>query len=120
MSLCSNCYHNKICEYKSCDKDSCSHYKNENLIYELSLEIGTPYYRIEPACECDYDKECDFEYSCNTCPHNREYFTIVKYTYRPTLFSGYESLGKFYLDKEEAERELEKLKRGENNARDII
>ena len=115
MSLCSNCYHNKVCEYKSCYGDRCPYYKNKNLLYKLSLELGTPYYRIEPVYSCDYVEECDIEHSCNTCPHNNERFKIVKYTYRPTLFSRYESLGKFYLSKEEAERELEKLK-GENNA----
>lgn len=39
MSLCNNCYHNKVCEYQSCYKENCSHYKNENLIYELPCVI---------------------------------------------------------------------------------
>ena len=118
MSLCSNCYHNKVCEYKSCDKEDCSHYKNENLIYELLLELGTPYYRIEPVCECSYDKECEVDITCDTCPYNEEHFTLVRYAYRPTLFSGYESLGKFYLNKEEAEKELERLNSEQENKND--
>lgn len=31
MILCNNCYHNKICEYKSCCGDRCPYYKNKNL-----------------------------------------------------------------------------------------
>ena len=116
MSLCSNCYHNKICEYKSCDKEDCSHYKNKNLLYELSLELGTPYYRIESVYDCDYVENCKIEQSCNNCPYEKKQFAVVRYTYRPTLFSEYESLGKFYLSKKEAEKELKKLRWSENNA----
>ena len=118
MSLCSNCYHNKVCEYKSCDKEDCSHYKNENLIYELILELGTPYYRIETRYECNYGEKCEVNISCNTCPYYEEHFTLVKYTYRPTLFSEYESLGKFYLSKEKAEKELERLNSEQENKND--
>lgn len=118
MSLCDNCYHNKVCEYQSCYKEDCLHYKNEHLIYELPLEIGTVYYQIETTCGCDYDEECEFNYSCSICPYNKERFTLVKYTYRPTLFSEYESLGKFYLNKEEAEKELERLNDRQENKND--
>lgn len=118
MILCDNCYHNQVCEYKSCDKDSCEHYKNENLIYELSLELGTPYYKIDSVYVCDYDKECEVSICCNTCPYNEERFEIVRYAYYPTLFSEYESLGKFYLSKEEAERELERLNSEQENKND--
>lgn len=118
MSLCSNCYHNKVCEYKSCDKEDCLHYKNENLVYELSLELGTPYYKIDSVYVCDYDKECEISICCNTCPYNKEKLIVVRYAYHPTLFSGYESLGKFYLSKEEAEKELERLNSRQENKND--
>ena len=44
MSLCSNCYHNKVCKYKSCDKEDCSYYKNKieifkNIIVSLGINI---------------------------------------------------------------------------------
>ena len=122
MILCDNCYHNKVCEYKSCYKKrykkNCLYYKNENLIYEWSLELGTPYYRIETRYECNYGEKCEVNISCNTCPYYVGYFTLVKYTYRPTLFSEYKSLGKFYLNKEEAEKELERLNGIQENKND--
>lgn len=118
MSLCSNCYHNKVCEYQSCYKEDCLHYKNENLIYELPLEIGTVYYQIETTYDCNYDKECEVNYSCNICPDNKERLSIVRYAYYPTLFSKHNNFGKIYLSKEEAERELERLNGEQENKDD--